>query len=259
MRLEAPALAAIGSVRHGFFGRPGGVSGGIYASLNCGFGSGDGRDNVATNRARALAALDLGPEALVTAYQVHSAEVVRVTDRWDPAEAPRADAMVTTRPDIALGILAADCAPVLLADATAGVIGAAHAGWRGALSGIVENTVAAMTALGARAGRITAAIGPCIARESYEVGPEFPAPFLSEDAANRAYLTPAPGEGRWLFDLVGFVSRRLEQAGVARVTATGHDTCAARDSFFSYRRSRHEDEADYGRNLSAIALGGAGR
>ena len=259
MRLEAPALAALGSVRHGFFGRPGGVSGGIYASLNCGFGSGDERANVAANRARALATMDLGPKALVTAYQVHSADVVRVTDPWDPADAPRADGMVTNRPDTALGILAAECAPVLLADETAGVIGVAHAGWRGALAGIVENTVATMTALGAQADRITAAIGPCITRASYEVGPEFPAPFLSEDAANRAYLTPAPRDGCWLFDLVGFVTRRLERSGVARVTATGHDTCAARDSFFSYRRSRHEDEPDYGRNLSAIAIGRAGR
>ncbi len=242
-------------IRHGFFTRDGGVSDGIYASLNCGLGSGDDADKVAENCRRAMAALDLTRDDLATCHQVHSASVAVVDASWPPAARPRADAMVSRRRGVALGILTADCAPVLFADAEAGVIGAAHAGWRGAVAGVLEATVAAMVALGAAPARIHAGIGPCIAQPSYEVGPEFPAPFLAADPADADLFRPAPRAGHFLFDLAGYAGRRLARLGLGRIERTGGDTAAEAERFFSYRRSRLKREKDYGRELSAIRLG----
>lgn len=251
--MTAGGLAADG-VRHAFFTRAGGVSGGIFASLNCGFGSGDAAARVAENRARALAALDLESDRLVTCRQVHSPTVVVVERPWRPEDGPCADAMVTRRAGLALGILTADCAPVLLADVEARVVGAAHAGWKGALGGVLEATVAAMRALGAAPERMSAAIGPCIAQRSYEVGPEFPAPFLAESAESAALFAEAARPGRLLFDLAGYAARRLARLGVGRIERTGGDTAAEEERFFSYRRARLRGESDYGRALSAIGL-----
>jgi polyphenol oxidase len=241
-------------IRHGFFTRDGGVSQGIFASLNCGFGSGDEEHKVAENRRRVAAALSLPPDRLVTCYQFHSAEAVVVERPWRREDRPRADAMVTRVPGIALGILTADCAPVLFADAHAHVIGAAHAGWRGALGGVLEATVAAMVKLGAAPERIAAGIGPCIGRASYEVGPEFPAPFLAEDPGNGDFFVSAPRAGHFLFDLAGYAARRLERLGLARIKPTGGDTTAEPSRFFSYRRACLRKEPDYGRELSAICI-----
>jgi polyphenol oxidase len=247
------ALAGDG-IRHAFFTRDGGVSEGIFASLNCGLGSGDDKDKVLENRRRAAAALDRATDELVTCYQVHSPQVAIVDRPWRREDRPRADAMVTRMPGIALGILTADCVPVLFADAEARIIGAAHAGWRGAVSGVLEATVTAMTNLGAAPKRIAATIGPCIAQPSYEVGPEFPAPFLAEDAANAAFFVAAARTGHFLFDLPGYVARRLGRLGLKRIARTGGDTAAEPDRFFSYRRSCLKKEPDYGREISAIAL-----
>ncbi len=252
--IQAPTLADLDGVQHRFFTRLGGVSAGLYSSLNCGYGSGDEPDNVRENRRRAAAAFDLGEAGLLTVHQIHSSEVLTVAaDRWSSPGAPKADAMVTDRPGVALGVLAADCAPVLMADARAGVIGAAHAGWKGALGGVVEATIAAMERLGARREDMQAAIGPCIGRDSYEVGPEFPAPFLAQDDANAAFFRSAARAGHFLFDLAGYLAQRLALAGVP-ACATGHDTLAAKDDFFSYRRNTLQGVRDYGRGLSAIAL-----
>ncbi|MEA2815293.1 MAG: purine-nucleoside/S-methyl-5-thioadenosine phosphorylase / adenosine deaminase [Rhodospirillaceae bacterium] len=252
--IQAKALAELDGVQHRFFTRRGGVSGGLYSSLNCGYGSGDQPDNVRENRRRAAAAFDLGEADLLTVHQIHSTDVLAVAEqRWSSPGAPKADALVTDRPGVVLGVLAADCAPVLLADPDAGVIGAAHAGWKGALAGVVDTTVAAMERLGARRERMRAAIGPCIGRCSYEVGPEFPAPFLAQDEANGAFFRQAPRAGHFLFDLAGYLAHRIARIGVA-ADVTGHDTLAARDDFFSYRRNTLKGVRDYGRGLSAIAL-----
>ncbi len=251
--LTSGSLNVVAGVRHAFFSRRGGISESVFTSLNCGFGSGDDPDNVAANRARAMERLELDPQDLLTVYQTHSPDVVEVDAPWRHEAAPRADAMVTTRPGLALGILSADCAPVLLADGEARVIGAAHAGWRGALAGVIEATVGAMVRLGARPERLVGAIGPCIALRSYEVGPEFPAPFLAADPGNRIFFAPGQSEEKMLFDLRGYVTRRLESCGVARVTALPHDTLRE-ERFFSYRRACLAGERDYGRGLSAIAL-----
>ncbi|HSR54859.1 MAG TPA: peptidoglycan editing factor PgeF [Alphaproteobacteria bacterium] len=252
--IHAPNLEDQKGVVHGFFTRRGGTSSGLYASLNAGPGSGDDRDRVAANRDRAAAALGLGPGRIVTAYQVHSADVAEVEAPWDMADAPRVDGLVTRVPGVGLGVLAADCAPVLMADAEAGVVGAAHAGWRGALNGVIEATVAAMEGLGADRSRIGAAIGPCIGRESYEVGPEFPAPFIAASPANEVFFRAAPRPDHYLFDLGGFVAARLSDAGLKPVPPPAEDTCAEAERFFSYRRSVLNGEPDYGRNLSVIAL-----
>lgn len=252
--LTAGALSALPGIRHGFFTRAGGVSGGPFASLNCGFGSGDDPEKVAENRRRALDRAGLPPASLVTAYQLHSPHAVAVETVWPREAAPRADAMATDRPGIALGVLTADCAPVLLADAAAGVIGAAHAGWRGALDGVLAAAVAAMTRLGAQPARIAAAVGPCIAQASYEVGPEFPAPFLAADPANAAFFRPAPRDGRFLFDLPGYVAAALGRLGIGAVARLEADTCREEERFFSYRRACLRGERDYGRGLSVIAL-----
>jgi YfiH family protein len=230
------------------------VSEGIFASLNCGLGSSDEAAKVAENRARAMAVLGLAGDRLATCYQVHSPTVIVVDRAWPRGEAPRADAMVTRTPEIALGILTADCAPVLFADAEARVIAAAHAGWRGALSGVLEATVEAMKKLGAAPHRMGAAIGPCIGRHSYEVGPEFPAHFIAENAANAAFFRAAPRDGHFLFDLAGYAAARLQRLGLARIETIPGDTAAEAERFFSYRRSCHRKEPDYGRELSAIAL-----
>ena len=244
-----------GRIRHAFFGRAGGVSEGLYRSLNCGYGSGDDPEAVRENRARAMSTCGLSPPALCTAYQVHSAEALVVTAPWKRDDAPRVDAMATATPGLALAILTADCVPVLLGDREAGVIGAAHAGWRGALNGILEAAIEAMSRLGARAGEIRAVIGPSIGAASYEVGPEFPAPFLARRAEDEDLFTPAKRDGHFLFDLTGYVARRLDGLGLAAVATTGGDTCAEADRFFSYRRSVHRGEPDYGRNISIVALG----
>jgi polyphenol oxidase len=252
--IQSPALAGLAGVQHRFFTRQGGVSAGLYSSLNCGYGSGDSPDNVRENRRRSAASFSLAEGDLLTLHQIHSTDVLTVAgDRWTSPGAPKADALVTDRPGIALGVLAADCAPVLLADSERGVIGAVHAGWKGALGGVVEATIVAMEKLGARRERLRAAIGPCIGRESYEVGPEFPAPFLAQDDANHVFFRKAPRPGHFRFDLAGYLARRLERAGVA-AAATGYDTLANTDDFFSYRRNTLGGIRDYGRGLSAIAL-----
>ncbi|MGP1254996.1 MAG: peptidoglycan editing factor PgeF [Kiloniellales bacterium] len=244
-------------VRHAFFSREGGVSQGIYASLNCGPGSDDDPAAVRENRRRALAQLDLPGEALATLHQTHSSDVVEVTEPWDIGAGPRADGMVTTRRNVALGVLAADCAPVLLADAAAGVIGACHAGWKGAVGGVLEGTVAEMVRLGATAERIVAGIGPCIAQRSYEVGAEFAAPFVDQDAGNAKFFSPsARVPEKQHFDLRGYVARRLTLAGVGNVKILPCDTCAEPQRFFSYRRATKAGESDYGRLLSVIFLEG---
>jgi YfiH family protein len=246
--LESPAT------RHGFFTREGGVSSGIFASLNCSLGSGDASANVAENRRRVLAQLGLGRDCLVTCHQVHGAEVVTAEKPWTQADRPRADAMVTRRKGLALGILTADCAPVLFADAEAGIVAAAHAGWRGALAGVVAATVAAMRREGAELARIKAAIGPCIGFQSYEVGAEFPAPFLAQSTANAAFFRPASRPGHHLFDLAAYVRSRLFEAGITQIDATGGDTAAEAGRFFSYRRSCLAGERQFGHELSAICL-----
>jgi len=315
--IHDPGLSGLDAIDHRFFTRRGGVSDGLYSSLNCGYGSGDSPDNVRENRRRAAETFALGETDLLTLHQIHSTDVLAVgAERWTSPGAPKADGLVTNRPGVALGVLAADCAPVLLADNRAGVIGAAHAGWKGALGGVVEATIAAMEKLGARRESIRAAVGPCIAqpsyevgleyvarfthfepgyarwfdagagpdkrqfdlpgfvlarltaagvfaaewvgRDTYEVGPEFPAPFLGQDEANAAFFKTAPRAGHFIFDLAGYLLRRIAAAGVA-VRATGHDTLGTPDDFFSYRRNTLQGVRDYGRGLSAIALKGARR
>lgn len=252
--LTVAELSTLKGVSHAFFTRAGGVSEGIYASLNCGFGSDDAREAVALNRRIAMERLALAGEALVTGYQTHGIAVAQIDHASRNQEPPKVDGLVTRTPGIALGILTADCAAVLFADPNSGVIGAAHAGWRGALIGILDQTVAAMESLGAQRGRIRAAIGPCIGRESYEVGPEFPAPFLAEDMGNAAFFAPAARPGKFRFDLEAYVRARLVRLGLARPGTVGADTCAEEARFFSYRRSVLRGEKSYGRGLSAIAL-----
>jgi len=248
--VEVIRAAALGTTPHGFLGRRGGVSTGVHAGLNVGWGSDDERDAVAENRRRAVAAV-LPGAALVTVHQIHSAEVVTVTTRSPDDARPQADALVTDRPGLLLGVLTADCAPVLLADREAGVIGAAHAGWKGALAGVTDATIAAMEALGASRKRIAAAIGPCIAQPSYEVDAGFVAKFGEAEA--RFF---APGRnGHAQFDLEGYVAMRLESAGIAKVERLSLDTYADEPRFYSYRRATHRSEADYGRQISVIGIG----
>lgn len=238
-------------VRHGFFTRKGGASSGIFAGLNCGSGSSDQAEIVAINRARVAEAMGVAPEALVTVNQVHSPDVVTVTGPLDGR--PRADAMVTATPGLALAVLTADCQPVLFADAEAGVVGAAHAGWRGALDGVLEATVEAMEALGARRRAISAVIGPCISQAAYEVGPEFLDAFRDEDPANTRFFANGAGD-RLLFDLPGFGLHRLRTAGVGQAEWVRHCTYRDSERFYSFRRTTHSGEADYGRLISVIRL-----
>ncbi|SPJ25078.1 peptidoglycan editing factor PgeF [Palleronia abyssalis] len=238
-------------VPHGFFTRRGGASSGVFAGLNCGTGSKDQGNVVRINRARATEAMDVAPEALFTVPQVHSARVVEVTDTLPEGDA---DAMVTTRKGIALGILTADCMPVLLADSEAGVIGALHAGWRGARDGVIENTVAAMERLGARRDRIAAAIGPCISQANYEVGPELLEEFIMDDPEAPRFFAQGKGD-RLLFNLPGYGLHALRKAGVGAADWIGHCTYADEGRFYSYRRATHRREADYGRLISIIRSG----
>lgn len=250
----APFHALQLHVPHGFLGRAGGVSKGVCQGLNVGLGSDDSRAAIAENRRLAVAAVAPGRD-LVTVHQIHSAEVVHATARWPDDARPQADAMVTDRPGLVLGILTADCAPVLFADAGAGVIGAAHAGWKGAFTGVVEATVAAMEGLGADRARIIAAVGPAIARKSYEVDESFYRRFVEADPENDRFFTPGR-EGHHQFDLEGYVLSRIALAGVTRAEALELDTYSDPERFFSYRRSVHNGEPTYGRQISLIALPG---
>jgi polyphenol oxidase len=253
MMVKAKTLALPG-IRHAFFTREGGVSGGHYASLNGGVGSADSAAHVTENRARMAAALAVQPHSLLTAYQIHSADVVVVEAPWSNAERPRADGIVTRMPALAIGVSTADCGPVLFAEPEARVIGAAHAGWRGALTGIVEATVAAMEGLGATRDRIHAALGPMIRQPNYEVGPDLIDRFAAEDPASKIFFTPAPRAGHALFDLAEYVASRLQRAGIRHIEDVGQCTYADSSLFYSYRRSTHRAEGDYGRHVNAIAL-----
>jgi purine-nucleoside/S-methyl-5'-thioadenosine phosphorylase / adenosine deaminase len=250
--LQASSLARSDRIRHGFFTRAGGVSQGVYATLNGGTGSNDTPDKVAQNRARMAAALGVAPDRLLTAYQIHSPNVVTVDQPWN--ERPRADAIVTRTPKLAVGVSTADCGPLLFADSEAGVVGAAHAGWRGALTGVIEATLAAMEALGAKRSRIAAALGPTIRQPNYEVGPEFIERFLAADPANARFFAPATREGHALFDLTGYIAERVRRAGVDDFEDLGLCTFAEPERFFSYRRMTRLGEPDYGRHINAIAL-----
>ncbi len=250
-----PLTSSTLSSRHGFFTREGGVSSGLYASLQCGFGAKeDARENVVENRARAARALGARPEDLVTAYQAHTATVVTVDAPWSPENAPEADGLATARPGVALGVLAADCAPVLFEDPAARVIGACHAGWRGALGGVLEATLDAMTALGARRARIVAAVGPSIGPKAYEVGPEYRARFVDAAPSNDRFFRDAAAPDKSLFDLPAYVVSRLSLAGVGVAVALKHCTVSEESLFFSNRRATRRGEPDYGRLLSAIVL-----
>jgi YfiH family protein len=252
--LQAKSLATIPGVRHAFFTRAGGVSQGVYASLNGGVGSSDAPEKVAENRARMAAALGVSAERLLTPYQIHSPDVVVADEPWTHEKRPRADAVVTRMPRLAIGVSTADCGPLLLADSAAGVIGAAHAGWRGALTGVIEATVAAMESLGAARRNIAAALGPTIRQRNYEVGPEFVERFLAADRSNADYFKPADRVGHTMFDLTGYIAARVQRAGIEQFEDLGLCTYAEPDRFFSYRRTTHSGEPDYGRHINAIAL-----
>lgn len=251
MTLEVITADALRDLRHGFFTRKGGASSGIFAGLNCGVGSSDQREIVSINRARVADHMGVSKDELMGVHQIHSADVAVISAPGDAR--PKADAMVANVPGLALGILTADCQPVLFADAEAGVIGAAHAGWKGALDGVLSNTVAAMERLGAARGRIHAVIGPCISQRAYEVGPEFFDDFLSQDPEFSRFF--AQGEGdRMMFDLPSFGLHMLREAGVGSAEWTGHCTYSDEGRFYSYRRTTHRKEADYGRLISVIRL-----
>ena len=253
MKLGSPLLSAVPGLRHAFFSREGGVSDGIYAGLNGGLGSNDDPADVAENRRRMAEQMGVPPSHFLGVHQIHSPDAVVATGPWQGASRPRADAIVTRTEGLAIGVTAADCGPILFADPNARVIGAAHAGWKGALTGIVESTVEAMEKLGAERGGIVAAIGPLIRQDSYEVGNEFVERFMDADADNALFFIPAAREGHAMFDLAGFIRKRLENAGVLMIDDIGIDTYAD-ERFFSYRRSVHRKEPDYGRHVHAIVL-----
>lgn len=242
-----------GGIRHGFFTREGGVSQGIYASLNCGLGSMDAREAVLENRARIAGRLGAAEGRLLTVHQVHSPIAVIAEEPW-PSAAPKADAIVTRTPGLAVGALSADCAPVLLADRQARVVAAAHAGWRGAIGGVIEATLETMERLGAQRGRISAVIGPTIGQDAYEVGREFRTTFEEEDSANAAYFKTGADEAHFQFDLPAYCLKRLKRAGVKQCESLNLCTYANESLFFSYRRSSHAREPDYGRQISAIVI-----
>ncbi len=252
--LQASSLSGLPTIRHAFFTREGGVSRGLYRSLNGGMGSNDDAAMVRENRARMAAALGVAPGSLVTAYQIHSPDVVVAEKPWTRENAPRADAVVTRVPGLAVAVTTADCGPVLFADEAAGVVGAAHAGWKGALSGVLDSTIDTMERLGASRARITAVIGPTIRQANYEVGPEFVARFIAQDPDSERFFMPSGRERHALFDLPGFIAARLKSAGLVRIDDLGHCTYADPDRFYSYRRSVHRAEPDYGRHVNAIAL-----
>ncbi|MEO7248005.1 MAG: peptidoglycan editing factor PgeF [Novosphingobium sp.] len=251
-RVQVLRAGLLEAVPHGFLGRRGCISTGAVAGLNVGLGSGDDHAAVAENRARALAAVMPGAK-LATVYQVHSPACVVVTEPWPADQRPHADAMVSNTPGVLLGIVTADCAPVLFADVEAGVIGAAHAGWKGALAGVTDRTIEAMIALGARADCIVAAVGPCIAQASYEVDLGFVQTFCHADASAMQFFAPGRS-GHMQFDLEGYVAHRLEMAGIQPVEPLRQDTYALEDTYFSFRRATHRGEADYGRQFSLIGL-----
>ncbi len=253
MKLESPLLSAVPGLRHAFFSRDGGVSGGIYAGLNGGIGSGDDPASVAENRRRMAEQMGVTTDHLLTLFQIHSPDVVVATAPWNTSARPRADAIVTRTDGLAIGVTAADCGPILFVEPKARVIGAAHAGWKGALTGIVESTVDAMEKLGAERADIVAAIGPLIRQHSYEVGNEFVERFVETNAENALFFLPAAREGHAMFDLAGFIRMRLENAGLSVVDDLGVDTYSD-ERFFSYRRSVHRKEPDYGRHVHAIVL-----
>ncbi|CAN5372806.1 peptidoglycan editing factor PgeF [soil metagenome] len=253
MTFVSPLLDAVPGLRHAFFTRDGGVSEGIYAGLNGGIGSNDDPLRVRENRRRMAEAVGVDPAHFLTVHQIHSPDVAIATEPWPTPERPRADAMVTNVAGLALGVTAADCGPVLFADAKARVIGAAHAGWKGAFTGVLESTVAAMEKLGADRADIVAAIGPLIRQASYEVGAEFVARFVAADAGYAGFFIPSIRDGHAMFDLGGFIRMRLERAGVGLIDDTGIDTYPD-DRFYSYRRSVHRTEPDYGRQIHAIVL-----
>lgn len=252
--IHAASLAALPGIRHAFFTRRGGVSDGIYESLNGGIGSHDAPERVAENRARMASALGVPPQNFLTAFQIHSPDVVIVERPWTAEARPRADALVTQVPGIAVGVSTADCGPLLFADADARVVGAAHAGWRGAFTGVIEATIAAMERCGAVRDNIVVAAGPMIRQPNYEVGPEFIARFRDDSADNARFFAPSERSGHALFDLAGYIAARLTNAGIRRCDDVGRCTYADADTFFSYRRSGHRHEADYGRHVNAIAL-----
>lgn len=251
--LDIVRSTALG-VPHGFFGRGGGLSTGAVAGLNCGLGSGDDPAMVDANRRMAADAI-LPGAPLASVYQVHSPKAVIVTEAVPRDQRPEADALVTDRPGLLLGIVTADCAPILLADAKAGVIGAAHAGWRGAVGGVTDQAIAAMLSLGAAIENIAAAVGPCLAQKNFEVGYDFPEPILADDPANERFFTDGPS-GKPHFDLEAYIVARLASAGVRRIEAVGLDTYALEHRFYSYRRSTHRQEPTYGRQISIIGLSG---
>jgi YfiH family protein len=253
MMIEAKTLALAG-IRHAFFTREGGMSAGLYASLNGGVGSRDSPVHVAENRARMAAALAVEPQRLLTAHQVHSPQVVVAEIPWTIENRPRADAIVTRTPALAVGVTTADCGPILLAEPRAGVVGAAHAGWRGALAGVAEATVEAMERLGAQRQDIRAALGPMIRQCNYEVGPELITRFAAEDPASARFFVPAARAGHALFDLAGYIAARLGRAGIRQVEDLWLCTYGEPARFFSFRRATHRAEADYGRHVNAIAL-----
>jgi YfiH family protein len=257
--LQSDALSGLANIRHGFFTREGGVSKGEYASLNVGLGSGDDRQDVIENRRRVAAHMGASFDGqaypdIVTNYQVHSATAVIVNKPHASGEAPKADALVTNTPGLAVGALTADCTPILFADADAKVVAAAHAGWRGAVDGIIAATVEAMEQLGARRERIAAAIGPVIRQDSYEVGPEFKATFLDQAPGNAAFFRVPPGGDRDHFDLPGYCHQQLQSAGIAQIDDLKQCTYQSESLFFSFRRKTHRHESDYGRQIAAIVV-----
>jgi YfiH family protein len=252
--IQSEALARHDRIAHGFFGRQGGVSEGIYAALNCGLGSKDARDVIAENRRLVAEHLGANPDHLLTAHQHHSADAIIVSEPWTFETMPKADALVTATRGIAVGALAADCAPVLFADADAGIVAAAHAGWKGALGGVLEAAVATMEKIGARRSHIVAALGPCIGPDAYEVGPEFEAKFMAQSPENQRFFRRSSTAARPYFDLPAFVLARLGAMQIAKVESCTRCTYSYPDDFFSYRRTTHRSEPDYGRQISAIVL-----
>jgi YfiH family protein len=252
--LQAQSLTNLPGVRHAFFTRAGGVSKGIYESLNSGVGSNDKPENVNENRARMAASLGVTADRFLTAYQIHSPTVTVAETPWSAADRPRADAIVTRTPGLAIGVSTADCGPVLMTDPEARVIGAAHAGWRGALTGVIEAAIAAMETLGAKRNRIVAAVGPMIRQPNYEVGQDLLDRFVAAEPDNARFFAPAQRPGHRMFDLAGYVVSTLQRAGIERIEDIGHCTYADPAQFYSYRRATHRAEPDYGRHVNAIVL-----
>ncbi len=254
MRLTCPHLSQISDIKHGFFTRQDGVSDGLYASLNCGPGSGDDIEKVMKNRACVTADMGATPESLCVAHQIHSGKAVIVDSPWHWKESPQADALVTNKPGITLGVLTADCLPILMADAEHRIIAAVHAGWKGAFDGVIEAALAAMHQLGADNRFIVASIGPAIAQKSYEVGGEFYARFLQQDIANEAFFVSSTKANHHLFDLKAYAKTRLKRTGISQINVLANDTCIEENAFFSFRRATHRQETVYGRQISVITI-----